>query len=58
MGMMSGSGAATNGLCISAALLYLGLSLVIDPEGAARLSALAARRLREFDLALRGFSAA
>jgi hypothetical protein len=55
--MMSASGAATNGLCISAALLYIGLSLVIDPVGAARRSALAARRLREFDLVLRGFSA-
>lgn len=54
---MSGTGAATNGICAGGALLYIGLSLLIDPEGAARLSGRAARRLREFDLELRGFAA-
>jgi hypothetical protein len=54
---MSGTGTATSGLCVSAVLLYIGLSLLVDPEGAARVSDQVAGRLRDFDLALRGFSA-
>ncbi len=54
---MSGTGTATNGLCVSAALLYAGISLLLDPERAARLAEDLAGRLRDFDLALRGFPA-
>lgn len=55
--MVSATGTAANGLCVSAALLYAGIFLLLDPERVARLAEDLAGRLRDFDLALRGYPA-
>jgi len=41
-------------LYLSGSLLYIGLSLLIDPPGMARLPNVLAHDLRNFELALRG----